>query len=78
MIGSEGLPVRVVGSPNPQAPFFYQRFTGRGLRNNPNRPHPVTGPAHRPDLPYSSTTSPGTTSGADTCPSVSTTVNAKS
>lgn len=35
-----GLPVRVVGSPNPQAPFFYQRVTGRGLRNDPNRPDP--------------------------------------
>ena len=41
-------------------------------------PTPVTGPAHRPDPPYSSTTAPGTTSGADTWPSVSTTVNAKS
>jgi hypothetical protein len=30
----------VVGSPNPQAPFFYQRVTGRGLRNDPNRPDP--------------------------------------
>ena len=35
-----GLPLRVVGSPNPQAPFFHQRAHGRILRNDPNRPDP--------------------------------------
>ncbi len=32
--------VRVVGEKNPQKPFFDQRFHGRKLANNPNRPDP--------------------------------------
>ena len=35
-----GLPVRVVGAQNPQAPLFDQRAHGRILRNGPNRPDP--------------------------------------
>ncbi|MSP61644.1 MAG: hypothetical protein EXR72_15185 [Myxococcales bacterium] len=35
-----GLPVRVVGAHNPQAPLFDQRAHGRVLRNGPNRPDP--------------------------------------
>ena len=33
-------PLRVVGETNPQKPFFDQRFHGRKLANNPNRPEP--------------------------------------
>ncbi|MBM4393529.1 MAG: hypothetical protein FJ090_20590 [Deltaproteobacteria bacterium] len=32
--------LRVVGEKNPQKPFFDQRFHGRKLANNPNRPEP--------------------------------------
>ncbi len=35
-----GLPVRVVGSSNPQRPLFDQRWHGRRLLNGPNRPDP--------------------------------------
>jgi hypothetical protein len=39
-VAPAGLPVRVVGSQNPQAPLFHQRAHGRRLRNDPNRPDP--------------------------------------